>query len=152
MFLFLLSSMHLLQNLCGFWTHASLTPSPPAFPLHLSPSEMPALRKREGMIKKRKCEHQQKNGCLASCIIFRNKQCETVLASLLAYTHKDCVCVPVSENKRKTKRGKRYSPLRMTEVSHRDSALGKHVIARDPISSNKEDKQWSWVNFIVCVT
>lgn len=54
--------------------------------------------------KKGKCEHQQKNGCLASCIIFRNKQCETVLASLLAYTHKDRVSVPVSKIKGKHKK------------------------------------------------
>lgn len=159
MFLFLLSSMHLLQNLCGFWTHASLAPSPPSSSsslrspsLSLSPSKMPALRKRERKKKRRKCEHQQKNGCLASCIIFRNKQCETVLASLLAYTHKDRVCVPDSKIKGKHKKEANVTlryPWR--RFSQRDSALGKHVIATDPISSNKGDKQWSWVNFIVCV-
>lgn len=82
------------------------------------------------------------NGCLASCIIFRNKQCETVLASLLAYIHKDRVCVSVSKIKGKHKKGgERYSPLPVTEVSQRDCALGKHVITTDPISSNKGDKQ-----------
>lgn len=110
MFLFLLSSMHLLQNLCGFWTHPSLTPSPPLlfiFLLLLSLSASLSLTpkcppwKREG---KKKSEHQQKNGCLASCIIFTNKQCETVLASLLAYIHKDRVCVPVSKIKGKHKK------------------------------------------------
>ena len=172
MFLFLLSSMHLLQNLCGFWTHASpflpllllLSPSSSSSLCSLTPSlslSLPLLplkcppwekreRERRGK-KKRKCEHQQKNGCLASCIIFRNKQCETVLASLLAYIHKDRVCVPVSKIKGKHKKSERYSPLPVTEVSQRDSALGKHVIATDPISANKGDKQWSWVNCIACV-
>lgn len=110
MFLFLLSAMHLLQNLCGFRTHASLVPSPPSSLLHLPPfafsiSLFPSFQNARSEKKRgTKCEHQQKKGCLASCIIFRNKQSETVLASLLAYIHKDHVCAPVSKIKEKHKK------------------------------------------------
>lgn len=59
---------------------------------------MPALKKGGGR-KQKMWTSAKKNklekGCLASCIIFRNKQCETVLASLLPYIHKERVSAPV---------------------------------------------------------
>lgn len=129
------------------------TPPSPPFPrslfLFLFLITPPSLSKMLSP-KKWKCEHQQKKGCLASCIISRNKPCELAFASALAYTvyrkTSTCACL---QNKRETqKRGERYSLLPVTEASRRNSSVGKHVIATDP---NKRDEQRSRVNLIMCL-
>lgn len=156
MFLFLLSPMHLLQNLCGFSAHASPRPVPSLrlhhpLSLSLSLTHSLALRWRGegglGGTKKRKCEHQQKNGCLASCIIFRNKQCETVLASLLAYAHKERACVPVSKIKGKHKKEANVTLRYPWRRFLKEIALWVNMWSPQIQSAQtKGDKQWSRAN------